>query len=92
MAGEQGDGFRCPGCGFRIFSRRITKCESCGAPIPVALMLTPEQAAAFDAEDARVRQAGAAHVRKIAPRGSTGGDGGAASSDAGCDGDGGGCD
>ena len=88
------DSFRCPACGFRIFSRRLTTCESCGAQLPVTLLLTPEQTAAFDAEDERVRQAGAAHVRKIAPRGSVGGDGGGADGggDCGGGGDGGGCD
>ena len=90
MGNAQADGFHCPGCGFRIFSRRIMKCESCGAPIPVALMLTPAQTAAFDAEDGRIRRAGAVHVRRIAPRGSTGGgDGGSAMGDGGCDGGGG---
>lgn len=90
MGGPQTDGFRCPACGFRIFSRRIMKCESCGAPLPVALLLTPEQTAVFDAEDERLRQAGAAHVRKIAPRGSVGGDVGAAGGGGDCGGDG--CD
>jgi hypothetical protein len=86
------EGFRCPSCGFRIFSRRIAKCESCGAPLPVALGLTSEQVAALDAEDDRIRKAGAAFARRNAPRGSIGGDGGAAGGDAGCGGDGGGCD
>jgi hypothetical protein len=75
------DGFRCPSCGFRIFSRRAAKCESCGAPLPVV---------ALDAEDARIGQAGSAFVRRNAPRGSIGGDGGVG--DGGCDGDGGGGD
>jgi DNA-directed RNA polymerase subunit RPC12/RpoP len=84
------EGFRCPSCGFRIFSRRIAKCESCGAPLPAVLGLNSEQVAALDAQDERIRKTGSAFVRRNAPRGSIGGDGGAAGGDGGCDGDGGG--
>jgi len=42
--------YRCPKCGFRIFNRRVSKCESCGAALPSELLFSQEQIAALDAE------------------------------------------
>jgi hypothetical protein len=42
--------YRCPGCGFQIFNRRVPKCESCGAALPAEFLLSREQVAALDAE------------------------------------------
>lgn len=50
------DRFRCPECGFRIFNRRVAKCESCGAALPAELLLTAEQTAQLDAAHERSRQ------------------------------------
>jgi predicted RNA-binding Zn-ribbon protein involved in translation (DUF1610 family) len=42
--------FRCPACGTTIFNRRIPRCESCKAALPVELLLNAGQTAFLDAE------------------------------------------
>lgn len=42
--------YRCPTCGFQIFNRRVSKCESCGAALPSELLFSRQQIAALDAE------------------------------------------
>jgi len=32
--------FRCPACGFRVFNRRYSRCEGCGAGLPAELLLS----------------------------------------------------
>jgi len=45
--------FRCPACGFAVYNRRVSTCESCGANLPKELLLTARQLAYIDAEHAR---------------------------------------
>jgi len=45
--------FRCPACGFAVYNRRVSTCESCGANLPEELLLTARQLAYIDTEHAR---------------------------------------
>lgn len=80
--------YRCPGCGFQIFNRRVPTCESCGAALPAEFLLSREQVAALDAEHKKSMKERAARAR--AGRDDGGDTGG--SWDFGGDGDGGGGD
>jgi len=59
------DVWSCPACGFRVFNRRCSTCESCGAAIPEALLysaaeregLLKTEVARIDAEIERARVA-----------------------------------
>ena len=31
--------FRCPACGFTVFNRRLSACESCKAPLPQSMQM-----------------------------------------------------
>jgi hypothetical protein len=42
--------FRCPSCGFTVFNRRVAKCESCSAALPVELRFTSAELACIEAE------------------------------------------
>lgn len=33
---------KCPHCGFFVFTRRYPKCEKCGQPLPVGMVLSKE--------------------------------------------------
>lgn len=39
-------GFRCPSCGFRVFSRGYPFCEGCAKPLPAELLFSAEEIAA----------------------------------------------
>jgi len=66
----------CPSCGFHVFNRRYPKCESCGAPLPESLRLSPAEredlanaaTASLDAqvEEARRARLEAAELREKA--------------------------
>jgi hypothetical protein len=47
---DAADRFRCPSCGFTVFNRRVAKCESCSAALPVELLFSSEELAAIEAE------------------------------------------
>jgi DNA-directed RNA polymerase subunit RPC12/RpoP len=55
--------YRCPDCGFRIFNRRVPKCESCGAKLPAELLLSPEGIAVLDAAHEKSKKERAARAR-----------------------------
>lgn len=82
--------YRCPACGFGIFNRRVSKCESCGAALPSELLLSREEIAALDAEHEKRRKERLARARS--GRGDSGGGDSGFSFDFGGDGDGGGGD
>lgn len=42
--------FVCPQCGFRIFNRRVAKCEKCAAALPAELRYSEDEIAALDAD------------------------------------------
>ena len=67
--------YRCPECGFRIFNRRVPRCESCGAALPEELLLTAEEKAALDAEHEESATRRAEQARKVKHRGHGGDDG-----------------
>ena len=46
--------FRCPGCGFTVFNRRVAACESCKAPLPANLMFSGKELARLEEESARI--------------------------------------
>lgn len=48
--------YRCPSCGFQIFNRRVSKCESCGVALPSELLLSREKTAALDAAHERSKK------------------------------------
>lgn len=87
-----------PSCGFRIFTRRYPKCESCGAHLPAALLysageiegMRDAEAAAENQRMAKKKAATAAGNRNVG-FGVYGDSGGAAYDGGGCAGDGGGC-
>ena len=47
-------GVACPACGRLLYDRRGPACGHCGADIPVALRLSPEERAIQAAEKARM--------------------------------------
>ncbi len=63
--------YRCPECGFRIFNRRVPRCESCGSLLPEELLLTAEERAALDAayEKSATQRAEQARAKRRAGRG-----------------------
>ena len=48
--------FKCPACGFTIFNRRLAACESCKAPLPVALQFNDTELARLEQESARIEK------------------------------------
>jgi predicted ATP-dependent serine protease len=42
--------FRCPACGFAVYNRRVSKCESCSATLPNELLFTSEELRSIEAE------------------------------------------
>jgi hypothetical protein len=74
--GDRDDRWSCPSCGFHVYNRRYPKCESCGAALPEALLLSPaEREALADAaiasidaqmEEARRARLEAAELREKA--------------------------
>jgi hypothetical protein len=83
--------FRCPACGFRIFNRRVPRCELCGVALPPELLFSREEAAALDAEHEKSRKEREARLRRNPGRSPDLGDAGASWGGEG-DGDGGGAD
>jgi hypothetical protein len=55
--------YRCPACGFGVFNRRYPKCERCAAPLPAALLYSPEEIERLDAEAAASAERTAANAR-----------------------------
>jgi hypothetical protein len=45
--------FRCPDCGFTVFNRRLSTCESCRAPLPAALRFTVAELARLSEDEDR---------------------------------------
>ena len=66
--------YRCPSCGFQIFNRRVSTCESCGAALPSELLFSQEQIAALDAEHEKSEKQRRARARS--GRGDAAGDSG----------------
>lgn len=51
--------FRCPACGFTVFNRRLSTCESCKAPLPENMRLTEAECTRMEQDEernARTRQ------------------------------------
>jgi hypothetical protein len=46
--------FRCPACGFAVFNRRVSACESCKAPLPASLRFNDDELARLEKESARI--------------------------------------
>jgi transcription initiation factor TFIIIB Brf1 subunit/transcription initiation factor TFIIB len=84
--------YRCPSCGFQIFNRRVSKCESCGAVLPFELLFSREQLAALDAEHEKSKRDRGARVRTAGGSSDSGGVDSGVSWDVGNSVDGGGCD
>lgn len=82
--------YRCPDCNFPVFNRRVSKCESCGAPLPAEMLYTKEQAEAIDAEFERNKTQVARHRRNMGVAGGGDGYGGDGGWGGDCGGDGGG--
>ena len=57
--------FRCPACGFAVFNRRVSRCESCAAELPIECRLTPREVTHMDADHAR-NEAARAEIRREA--------------------------
>jgi predicted RNA-binding Zn-ribbon protein involved in translation (DUF1610 family) len=72
--------YRCPGCGFAVFNRRVAHCESCGAALPAEFGFSAKDLALLDAEHERIakqrndlaKEEEEAHRKRLARRGSGG--------------------
>jgi hypothetical protein len=56
--------FKCPACGFRIFNRRLKRCEKCSAALPAEFQYTANELAKIEAE----RSENEASVRRMRER------------------------
>ena len=45
--------FQCPNCGFAVFNRRVAKCESCAATLPIHFLFTAKELSILDTEHQR---------------------------------------
>lgn len=66
--------YRCPACGFRIFNRRVARCESCSAPLPAELLLSRDERAALDAQHEKSKKEREARARAGRDDGGVSGD------------------
>ena len=48
--------YQCPTCQRVLYSRRLSHCGFCGAPIPDGLRFTPEEMAAIDQQMAELEK------------------------------------
>lgn len=67
--------YRCPACAFRVFNRRLKRCEKCGAALPAELQYSAQELARLEA-DRRENEASLERTREkrdVAYGDSTGG-------------------
>ena len=50
--------YLCPACKRGIIDRKVDYCLFCSATLPAELLYTPEQIAAMDAEESKMREKG----------------------------------
>lgn len=84
--------YRCPSCNFLIFNRRVTRCESCGAALPQALLYSAQQIESIDAEFEKNKAQVDRMKRNMGVPSTGGSDGRGGDWGGSCGGDGGGCD
>jgi hypothetical protein len=54
--------YACPSCGFRVISRRCSKCEHCGRELPQELLFSAAQIERLNADAEASRRAQAARA------------------------------